>query len=603
MLLAMACCLQTGLHAQAQGVVSPNVLIVMVDDMGYGDLSCHGSPFVETANLDRFHDSAIRLTDFHTAPMCSPTRAQLLTGLDAMRNGSTIVASSRMMVRADAPMLPAHFAAAGYATGSFGKWHLGENYPHRPHDRGFEETLWFPLQEIGSISDHWCNDYFDPVLRHRDISRPMPGYCTDIFFEQAIGWMRQQHAVGRRFLCYLPLNVLHGPQWAPAERRREIARQFPQLNAGQIGYLAMLANLDDNFGRVEEFLVESDLDDNTIVIFLSDNGGYALIDRYNAGMRDGKSRLAEGGHRVACFIRWPGGGLGGNAGGREVGGLTEVQDLLPTLLDLCGVTRLPGPDLDGISLAAPLRDTAEIPDRTLIVQYGQPQPFHMTCVMRGKWRLLTDIKGTARGEPELYNLADDPQQRHNLIESEPERATELRAAYDRWWGHVEPQTRQRARITIGHVAQNPVVLNCAEWREGAVSSVERLRQGVKRHGIWDLEVDRAGKYEITLHRWPIESELKLREGAPAWQPRDTLTPSHSGYAPGKSLLLTQAHLTIGGLTQTVDVMEDALAASFNISLDSGPTECEAFFSDGDRKPACAAFFTRVRYVEEQLAEP
>jgi arylsulfatase len=165
----------------AEPAPRPNVLLVVMDDMGYGDLSCHGSPHIATPHLDALYASAMRLTDFHVAPMCSPTRGQLLTGLDAMRNGSTVVAGSRMMVRADVPMAPALFAAAGYATGQFGKWHLGENHPHRPQDRGFQECLWFPLQEISSLSDYWGNDYFDPVLRRRDGQpRPFTSYCTDV---------------------------------------------------------------------------------------------------------------------------------------------------------------------------------------------------------------------------------------------------------------------------------------------------------------------------------------------------------------------------------------------------------------------------------------
>lgn len=575
----------------------PNIVLIMIDDMGYGDLSCHGSPFVETPHLDQLHDSSVRLTNFHVAPMCSPTRGQLLTGLDAMRNGSTIVASSRMMVRTDAPMLPAHLAAAGYATGIFGKWHLGENYPHRPEDRGFHHTLWFPLQEIGSFSDYWCNDYFDPVLRlSRSQTKKFSGYCTDIFFDEAIRWMRQQKEAEKPFFCYLPLNVVHGPQWADTSLRQSIGQRFPKLSAGQIGYLAMLANADANVGTLEEFLRQQGLSDNTILVFLSDNGGYALVGHYNAGMRDGKSRLAEGGHRVPCFVRWPAGGVGGTEAGRSVDGLTEVQDLLPTLLDLCAVKPLAGPKLDGMSLAKPLRGEAGVLDRTLIVQYGSPEPFHMACVMEGSWRLLTDIKGRAQGKPELYDLSHDPLQKQNLFSSQPERAARLRAAYDRWWAGVEPETRRRAAITIGHAAQNPVVLNSAEWREGAIGGVGRLREGAKRHGVWDVEVATSGNYEIQLRRWPEESGLKLREGAPAWEPRDKKTPDHAGYGPGKALPLATGHLRIGANSVAEPVRPDDRAVVFRLQLEAGRTECEAYFSDEEGKSLCAAFFVTVQLV-------
>lgn len=577
----------------------PNVVLIVIDDMGYGDLSCHGSPHIETPHLDALHETSVRLTDFHVAPMCSPTRGQLMTGLDAMRNGSTVVASSRMMVRSDVPMLPEHFARAGYATGHFGKWHLGENPPHRPEDRGFEEALWFPMQEIGSISDYWENDYFDPALRGtRGRTERCQGYCTDVFFARAVEWMQSRRDAGAPFLCTIAMNVVHGPQWAPKDLRERIGRRFPDLTAGQIGYLAMLANADENIGRLEKFLEQSGCAENTIVAFLSDNGGYALIGRYNAGMRDGKSRLAEGGHRVPCFIRWPAGGIGGRGKGRDAGGLTQVQDLLPTLLDLCGVDAVAGSAFDGISLAGVLRGEQRAPDRTLIVQYGPPRPFHMACVLQGRWRLLTDVKGAASGAPELYDLDRDPLQGHNRYADEPQKARELHAAYDRWWEDVEPYTRRRAAVWLGDPSAEQVALNCAEWRENALSSVALLRSGVARRGVWDVEVRRPGIYEVSLRRWPAESGLGLRDAAPAWTPRDAATPNHAGFPKGGALPIATAEIRIGDkrLRSTVD--DGASAALFQLPLPAGPTEIEGIFRNFEGKFVCGAYFATVRRIAE-----
>lgn len=576
---------------QVAAPARPNVLIVMLDDVGYGDLSCHGSPFVRTPHLDALHASAVRLTDFHVAPMCSPTRGQLLTGLDALRNGASVIASSRMMVRPEVPMAPRFFADAGYATGQFGKWHLGENPPHRPEDRGFQETLWFPMQEISAMADRWGNDYFDPVLRRNGgRHEQFAGYCTDIFFREAIAFMTREHTAGRPFFCYLPLNACHGPQWAPADLRRRIAAQFPDLAPGQVGYLAMLANADDNFGRLESFLRDRGLRENTVVVFLTDNGGYALVGRYNAGMRDGKSRLAEGGHRVACFVRWPAGGIDG---GRDVPGLTQVQDLLPTLLDLCGIAPPSGTRLDGLSLAPALRGAAAVPDRTLIVQYGPPEPFRMTCVMRGRWRLLSDLKGPAAGGPELYDLATDPLQRTNLVGTRPDLARDLRAAYDTWWQGVEPFTRQRAAIALGQSGADTITLNTAEWRDNAMHGMDGLRRGVKRRGVWDVDVLRAGTYEFALRRWPEESGLRLREGAPPWTPRDTATPAHAGFPAGAALPLTTAHLRVGDQTRSQPVAEPDTVSRIHLDLPAGRTEIEAWFTGPDAKPLCPAFFLTV----------
>jgi arylsulfatase A-like enzyme len=593
--LSLAFCLFV--HSAVMAVLAdrPNVVVVMIDDMGYGDLSCHGSPFVRTPHLDALHATGVRLVDFHVAPMCSPTRGQLLTGRDALRNGSSIIAGSRMMVRAEVPMLPEMLAAAGYSTGLFGKWHLGENHPHRPQDRGFREALWFPMQEIGSLPDHWENDYFDPVLRRGDgRSEKFTGYCTDIFFAEAIAWMRREAEAKRRFFCYLPLNAVHGPQWAPPELRAAIARRFPQLGPGQVGYLAMLANVDANFGRLESFLAESGLRDTTLVVFLSDNGGYALVGHYNAGMRDGKSRLAEGGHRVPCFVRWPAGRIGG---GRDLAGLTQVQDLLPTLLESCGAEPPTGAIFDGTSLAGALRGERAVPGRTLVVQYGLPEPFRLTCVMRGRWRLLGDLKGAARGEPELYDLATDPGQRTNLVSARPDLARDLRAAYDAWWATTEPLTRSRSFISLGHPGGGVAVLNSAEWREGAMHGMAGLRQGVKRRGVWDVEVARAGTYEFALRRWPEASGLALRAPAPAWTPRDTGNPDHPGFPPGVALPIATAHLRVGQRRESVAVTESDRAAVFRLPLESGRTELEATFQDTDGRHLCAAFFVTVRKLD------
>jgi arylsulfatase len=581
--------------AVAARAVPPNIVLVMIDDMGYGDLSCHGSPFIRTPHLDGLHRTGVRLTDFHVAPMCSPTRGQLLTGRDALRNGSSVIASSRMMVRAGVQMLPELLAGAGYATGLFGKWHLGENHPHRPQDRGFQETIWFPMQEISSLPDHWGNDYFDPVLRRRDgWSEKYTGYCTDIFFAEAITWMRRQAEAKRPFFCYLPLNAVHGPQWAPQLLREAIARQFPKLSPGQAGYLAMLANADANFGRLEAFLEEGGLRDNTLVLFLSDNGGYALIGHYNAGMRDGKSRLAEGGHRVPCFVRWPAGRIGG---GRDVAGLTQVQDLLPTVLELCGVEAPAGAVFDGTSLAGALRGEGAVPDRTLIVQYGPPEPFRMACVMRGRWRLLSDLKGAAKGDPELYDLATDPLQRTNLVSARPDLAQELRAAYDLWWATTEPLTRQRSYISLGHPEGGQAVLNSAEWREGAMHGMPGLREGVKRRGVWDVEVARAGTYEFALRRWPEASGLALGAAAPAWTPRDTATPDHAGFPAGVALPIAGARLRVGERVEARTVTDTHYAAVFRLPLQTGRTEVEATFQDRDGRHLCPAFFVTVRRVD------
>src|SRR5262249_47976189 len=285
----------------------PNVIIVLSDDQGYGDFSCHGNPVLKTPNLDKLHAQSVRLTDFHVAPMCTPTRSQLMTGQDALRNGACSVCAGRSMIRPGIPTMAQHFAANGYRTGHFGKWHLGDSYPNLPHQRGFQDSVYHLGWGITSMADLWQNDYFDPRFRHNGELKQYKGYCTDVPFDLALAWMKEQKTKSEPFFVYLPTNAPHGPLWVP--------EQYRKMYAGKAGpnvasFYGMIANLDDNMARLDQFLADNNLVDNTIVFFMNDNGGTAGVDTYNAGMRGRKTQYYEGGHRASCFVRWPAGKLG-----------------------------------------------------------------------------------------------------------------------------------------------------------------------------------------------------------------------------------------------------------------------------------------------------
>ena len=323
------------------------MIIVLTDDQGYGDLSCHGNPTLKTPNLDRLHAQSVRLTDFHVAPMCTPTRSQLLTGRDALDNGAMNVSSGRTMIRRGIPTMADVFAAGGYRTGLFGKWHLGDNYPYRPQDRGFHKALWFPSSHIPSAPDAWNNDYFNTTYRTETGERvSLPGYCADVQFDQAMRWMEETASGGAAVLRLpraeqRPLAVVGAgpvPRAVPRPRHRT-SRSF----------FAMVANIDHNMGRLEAMLRRTGLRDDTILIFMTDNGGTVGVKHFNAGMKAGKVTLWDGGHRVPMFVRWPAGKLGEP---RDVDALTHVQDVLPTLIDLCGL-EAPRPTPSSTASASP----------------------------------------------------------------------------------------------------------------------------------------------------------------------------------------------------------------------------------------------------------
>jgi arylsulfatase len=553
--------------------------------MGYGDLSCLGNPVLKTPNLDRLHAESIRLTDFHVAPMCTPTRGQLMSGIDCLRNGAMNVSSGRVFLRRELPTMADAFAAGGYRCGIFGKWHLGDNYPYRPHDRGFHEAIYYPSSHIGSAPDFWNNDYFDDTYWHRGGREKFEGYTTDVFFREAIAWIREQRAAQQPFFCYLPTAAAHGPLFVP-QRYRELyeGRELPGAGSkrGAVArFFGMIANIDDNVGRLEAFLSDSGLRENTVLIFMTDNGGTAGVSVYNAGMKGSKVTLWEGGHRVPCFIRWPGDRL--RAPG-DVAELTEVQDLLPTLIDLCGLS-MPDARFDGTSLAKLLRgETDELPERMLVVNYSRmdhPAPTKQgAAVLWKRWRLLECR--------ELYDLATDPQQQQNVIDQYPEIATKMQAHLDAWWQQVAPGTTEFGAITIGADAENPSQLSPSDWQDSFFDQGRQVRSGLHRNGLWNVVVDRAGEYEFELRRWPREADAALAASLPATQLTDGELP------PGVALPIAEARVKIGTFDERRPVAGEAKQAVFTARLPAGRTQLQTWFYDAGGNELCGAYYAYVR---------
>ena len=584
----------------------PNVVLILTDDQGYGDLSCHGNPVVQTPHLDRLYAESIRLTDFHVVPVCAPTRGQLLSGMDSLRNGAMNVSSGRSLLRRGVPTMADVFGAAGYRTGIFGKWHLGDNYPYRPQDRGFHESLWFPSSHINSVPDCWDNDYFDDTFMHNGRREQFPGYCTDVFVAEAMRWMSSCAAARKRFFAYVPLNAPHWPHFVPDRYRTAVAAsldgslpQLPELSPPVrrtlISFLAMIANIDENVGRLEQFLVQSGLRENTVMIFLTDNGSSLGPSYFNAGMKGGKFTLWEGGHRVPCFIRWPAGGL------REPGDvaeLTQVQDLLPTLVELCGLRAETAGRGDGISLAELLRgQTNSLPDRMLVINYSRiPDDVRRptadnpavprregAAVLWKRWRLLED--------KELYNLDDDPLQERNVIQEYPHVAARMRRHLDQWWSGVVEGVNVPERVVIGSRHENPSLLTACEWFDVFFDQQRQVRQAERKNGFWYVEVAESGEYEIELRRWPREANRELRAGQP-------VTPVADGqYEAGISLPIAAARLQIGSFDGTVATAAGDQTAVFRTALPAGPARLQTWFLDEQGEELCGAYYVSVRRQE------
>ena len=566
----------------ARAAAKPNVIVVLLDDVGYGDFACHGNPIIKTPNIDRLHGQSVRLTDFHVAPMCTPTRSQLFTGRDALDNGAMNVSSGRTFMRRKIPTLAGIFKDNGYRTASIGKWHLGDNFPHRPQDRGFEQTLWFPSSHISSAPDYFDNDYFNPHLRDETgQAKQYEGYCTDVFFDQSMRWMKERAAKDEPFFLYLPLNAAHGPLFCP-EKYRE---PYKKLDRPLASFYGMIANVDENIGKLDEFLTESKLADNTILIFFTDNGGTVGVKTFNAGMKGSKVTLWEGGHRVPCFIR-PAGSSVGRSVGVDVGALTQVQDLFPTLVDLCALKTPAELELAGTSLAPLLSDAkAQLRDRMLVVQFSrmnQPVPERGDAVVLwNKWRLLVK-----RGE--LYDVAGDLAQEHNVAEDHAEIVRKMREHYDRWWSRIEPRVNVLSSITIGSEQEPESLLSPADWQNVFLDQQLQVRDGTPRSGAWGLDVAREGTYVFELRRWPREAKLPLTSSAPEGKFVD------GKYPDGKALPIVSAKLKVGKSERTGPVKQDDASVTFELPLVAGPTQAQTWFFDANGKELCGAFYVYVR---------
>lgn len=568
----------------------PNVVIVITDDQGYGDLGCTGNPILKTPNIDKFYNESIRLQNFHVGPTCAPTRAGILTGHYANSTGVWHTIGGRSLLRHDEVTIADALRSAGYKTGIFGKWHLGDNYPYRPQDRGFDEVITHGGGGIGQTPDYWGNDYFDDTYSVNGELKQFDGYCTDVWFREAMQFIELNQE--KPFFCYIAPNAPHSPFNVEAEYSAPYRDNMPEDRANFFG---MISNIDDNFGKLANKLEELGLDDNTILIFMTDNGTAAGVDLdeaefvqdgYNAGMRGMKGSKYDGGHRVPFFIRWREGGL---VGERDVPQLTANIDVMPTLLDLCNVD-ISQYTFHGQSLRPLLFDPHVVwQERTLVTDSQRlttPVKWRQSAVMTETWRL---IDGT-----ELYDINDDLEQRNDVASQYPTVVQSLRYEYDAWWDIVSGQFEHDIPISIGNDANQETRLTCHDWRNETSDCPWHqgmIRQGYHAEGYWEAKVEHAGPYRIQMFRWPPETLYELTEGIDGndgnWR-QDVISKHFADrYSGGVALDLVRAQLAIEFndkqevIQQAVDVIPNSVSSSFVVELPQGAIHISGFFYTSD----------------------
>lgn len=596
--LLFVCLVVTSAAGTAAPARIPNVIVVITDDQGYGDLSVTGNPILKTPNMDRLANEGVRLTNFHVDCFCAPTRAALMTGRYAHRVGGWGTVNGRNMLRDDEVTMADVFRHNGYRTGHFGKWHLGTNHPYRPIDRGFDEWLGKGDGGTGCTTDYWGNDRVNDHYIHNGgwEEKPRPGFEGDVFFDAAIQFIRENKA--RPFFTYLALYNPHNPWSLPDTKNAQSYRG----KAVPGDFFATIARIDRNLGRLRQCLSEEGLADNTALVFLTDNGTSGGDQVFNAGMRGRKGSPYDGGHRVPCFLYWPGGGLGMPA---KIDRLTAHLDLLPTLVDLCALNMPKPVKFDGTSLKPLLANPrADWPERTLVMGAGgnktgpnaPPPEIGKNCaVMTERWHLVNDA--------ELFDMTRDPGQRRDIAKETPDVINQLRAAYEKYWADVSANDQGwRGRPVIG--AKNvPQVDLCGEdwfttkgncpWNQAAVAN------GAAAFGRWPVRFAEAGNYRIEVRRWPRELEAPIA-GVPTFTKETDARlegrPVGGTLYGGKprALPVSRVELKIADQLKTADVSDAETVKVFTIVVNAGPADIETTLLDKSGKALCSAYYVTVR---------
>jgi len=465
----------------------PNVVLIMTDDQGWWDLGVTGNPVIETPNLDRLATTGVFFTRFYCSPVCTPTRASLMTGRHFQRTGAIDTYMGRDTLDEREITLGQIFQQAGYRTGLCGKWHLGRYMRYHPNNRGFDE--FFGFWQYGYINRY---DDSDELFRNRERATTA-GYVTDVLTDAAIEFVRANR--DRPFFMYVPYNAVHSPHLVPDENiNKYLAKGLPLRQARIYG---MVERVDANVGRLLATLDETGLAEKTVVIFLSDNGGVSSY--YNAGLRGQKGTVWEGGIRSPLLVRWP----GHFPSGVRVEAMAQHIDLLPTLCELIGADVPNDRPIDGRSILPLIRNGGgPSPHKYLYHQWSRtrPDPNKEWAIHGPRYKLVNG---------QLFDLQTDPGEEHDLAAEHPDVVRELRAEFERWFAEVTAgRDYERVPIEVGRDDENPVEIDVV-WGEAVGSKVKPRHRRYHRDYIadwtqvqdyvrWKIDVTQAGKYEVTI---------------------------------------------------------------------------------------------------------
>ncbi len=491
-------CVAVGLSTacSTKQAVEPNVLLILTDDQGWGDFGFNGNSVVQTPVLDSLSKEAAYLTNFYVSPLSASTRAGILTGRDHLCTGAMFVTRSSENMDSREQTMAEVFKANNYTTGCFGKWHNGAHYPQDPNGQGFDEF-------VGFCAGHLTN-YFDSRLQHNQEFFNADGYITDVLTDSAIEFIETSSKGDKPFFCYVPYNAPHAPYQVPDEYYDKYASLDIEGDDMTPAVYAMCENLDYNIGRLLNHLSTTGLDENTLIVFMSDNGPNDL--RYNGVLRGKKGEMHEGGFKVPCMFYWK-----GHIGSVELPQTASYVDILPTIIDLCGLEyeSQDGRELSGVSLKGILTgENSQLDERYLFTHRSttdlELHPYN-GVVYNDQYKLIT----FASGNHELYDKLNDKSERNNLVDAEPALAEKMISEYDTWFTAVKPEY-ERSISRTAHIGllDTPVELPA---HEALMSGRTRYYTNIygwagdwmvdmspKDKIYWDVVVDAEADYDVTL---------------------------------------------------------------------------------------------------------
>lgn len=571
----------------------PNIVFVLTDDQGYGDLGCTGNPWIQTPNIDEFYGDSVRMTNYHVGTTCAPTRSGLMTGHYANSTGVWHTIGGRSLLRADEWSLATALSENGYETGIFGKWHLGDSYPYRPEDRGFSEVVVHGGGGISQTPDYWGNDYFDDTYRVNGEYQQFKGYCTDVFFDEAKKFIRKNKE--NPFFCYIATNAPHAPY--------NVETKYADLYRGKVmerraRFYGMITNIDENFGKLRQLLKEEGLEENTILIFMTDNGSSCaiscdeqgnIIEGYNAGLRGTKGSPYDGGHRVPFFIRYPNGEI---VGGKDYNELTAYVDFMPTLLDFCDISYAEDA-FHGISLKKAMEDTdTKLPARFVVTDTQRvPNPIKWkgSAVMQGEMRLVNSSQ--------LYDMTVDRMQQKDISAENPRLVAEMKKAYEEWWNLVSVKFDDPIPLYVTKKTR----LTAHDWRgdvDNCVWHQRLVRNGQKTSGHWEIYAEKDGTYKVQAYRWAPETGYTLSQGIEGNDSGyDRIFVDETAwldYEGGVSICIKTAEIIIDGKKiMTVDNVDgDKTYVEFLVNIEAGNHTMEVVFTD-DEGNEFGAYYAEV----------